>query len=81
VCDTVGVPGHVGEEGTQVDATAVARIKIPPDFVAHVNSILTPGATLLVMHESLYPRTTGPRLQVVDADPRLRRFTSTSSAA
>jgi L,D-transpeptidase catalytic domain len=65
----IGVPGHSDEGGTQVDPTAVARIKIPADFVAHVNSILTPGATLLVMHESLYPQTTGPMVQVVDADP------------
>jgi hypothetical protein len=65
----VGVPGHVGEEGTQVDPTAVSRIKLPVDFVAHLNSILTSGATLLVMHESLFPQTTGPAVQVVDADP------------
>jgi hypothetical protein len=65
----IGVPGHSGEQGTQVDPTAVARIKIPADFVAHVNSILTPGATLLVVHESLYPQTSGPLVQVVDADP------------
>jgi hypothetical protein len=52
-----------------VDPTAVARIKIPTDFVAHVNSVLTPGATLLVTHESLYPQTTGPMIQVMDADP------------
>jgi hypothetical protein len=65
----IGVPGHSGEEGTQVDPTAVARIKIPADFVARLNGVLTPGATLLVMHESLYPQTRGPRVQVMDADP------------
>jgi hypothetical protein len=65
----IGVPGHVGEEGTQVDPTAVARIKIPADFVAHLNGILTPGATLLVTHESLYPQTSGSMVQVLDADP------------
>jgi hypothetical protein len=65
----IGVPGHSGEEGTQVDPAAVARIELPADFVAHLNSILTPGATLLVMHESLYPQTRGPIVQVVDADP------------
>jgi hypothetical protein len=65
----IGVPGHPGEEGAQVDPATVARIKLPADFVAHVNSILTPGATLLVMHEALYPQTAGPMVQVVDADP------------
>jgi hypothetical protein len=65
----IGVPGHSEEEGTQVDPTAVARITIPADFIGRVNSILTPGATLLVMHESLYPQAAGPMVQVVDADP------------
>jgi hypothetical protein len=65
----IGVPGHIGEQGTQVDPNAVARIKMPADFAARVNGILTPGATLLVTNEALYPQTSGPLLQVVDADP------------
>jgi hypothetical protein len=65
----IGVPGHAEEKGTQVDPTAVARIKIPADFVAHINGILTPGATLLVTNESLYPQSSGAMVQVVDADP------------
>jgi hypothetical protein len=69
----IGVPGHAQEDGTQVDPAAVARIKIPADFVAHVNGILTPGATLLVMHESLYPQTGGSMVQLVDADPPAKR--------
>ena len=68
----VGVPGHIGEQGTQVDSAAVARIKIPADFAARVNGILTPGATLFVTNEPLYPQTSGPMLQVVDADPPAR---------
>jgi hypothetical protein len=65
----VGVPGHLGEQGTQVDPMAVARLKIPADFVARVNGILTPGATLFVTNEALHPQTSGPLLQIVDADP------------
>ena len=56
-------------EGTQVDPNAVARIKMPADFAARLNGILTPGATLFVTNEALYPQTSGPMLQVVDADP------------
>jgi L,D-transpeptidase catalytic domain len=69
----VGVPGHIGEQGTQVDPAAVARIKIPQDFATHLNGILTPGATLLVTDESLYPQTSGPTIQVIDADPPAHR--------
>ena len=65
----IGVPGHLGEQGTQVDPNAVARIKMPDDFRARINGILTPGATLFVTNEALYPQTSGPMLQVVDADP------------
>jgi hypothetical protein len=65
----IGVPGHLGEQGTQVDPAAVARIKIPEDFAAKVNGILTLGATLFVTNEALYPQTSGPMVQVVDADP------------
>jgi len=76
----IGVPGHSEEEGTQVDPAAVARIKIPPDFVAHLNGILTPGATLLVMHESLYPQSSGPMVQVMDADPPAKDSRDVSSS-
>ena len=65
----IGVAGHIGEQGTQVDPNAVARIKMPADFAARVNGILTPGATLFVTNEALYPQTSGPMVQVVDADP------------
>jgi len=65
----VGVPGHMGENGTQVDPTAVARIKIPADFVAKVNGILTPGTTLFVTNAALYSSTSGKVMQVIDADP------------
>jgi hypothetical protein len=65
----IGVPGHMGEQGTQVDPMAVARLKMPGDFAAKINGILTPGATVFVTNEALYPQTTGPKLQLVDADP------------
>jgi len=69
----IGVPGHLGEQGTQVDPNAVARIKLPADFVTRLNGILTPGATLFVTDESLYPQTSGPMVQVVDADPPAKK--------
>lgn len=65
----IGVPGHIGEQGAQVDPVAVVRIKLRADFAARLNGILTPGATLFVTNEALYPQTSGPMVQVVDADP------------
>ena len=75
----IGVPGHLGEQGTQVDPNAVARIKLPADFVARLNAMLTPGATLLVTDEALYPQTSGPMVEVVDADPPAKSQRGTES--
>lgn len=65
----IGVPGHLGEAGTQVDPTELARIHLPATFVLQVNSILTLGATLFVTDEALSPKTKPAVVQVVDADP------------
>jgi hypothetical protein len=65
----IGVPGHLGEAGTEVDPETIARIKIPPDFVSRVNAVLTPGSTVLVTDEAITRKVTGPMVQIVDADP------------
>lgn len=65
----IGVPGHMQEAGTQVTAAALARIRLPSEFVRQVNSILTPGATVFVTNEALSPQKSGVAVQVVDADP------------
>jgi hypothetical protein len=64
----IGVPGHLGEAGTEADAQAIGRISVPAEFVRQVNAILQPGATVLVTDEPLAPKTHGP-VQVLDADP------------
>jgi hypothetical protein len=69
----VGVPGHMGEAGGDPDPATIARIKIPPDFVKQVASVLTPGATVIVTDQAMSPSTTGPHLEVVDADPPARK--------
>jgi hypothetical protein len=76
----IGVPGHMGEQATQVDPTAVARLKIPADFAAKVNGILTPGATLFVTNEALYSQAGGHMVQVVDADPPAKSRPSSSGS-
>jgi hypothetical protein len=65
----IGVPGHMEEAGTQVSAAALARIRVPAEFVRQVNSILAPGATVFVTNETLSPQTSGAAIQVADADP------------
>jgi hypothetical protein len=65
----IGVPGHLGEAGTDPDPAAIERIKIPPDFVSRVNSVLMPGATVLVTDQAISRSTSGRRVEVLDADP------------
>jgi hypothetical protein len=69
----IGVPGRMGEAGGDPDPATIARIKIPPEFVKEVSSVLTPGATVIVTDQAMSPSTTGPLLQVVDADPPARK--------
>ena len=64
----IGVPGHMAESGTEVDPQALARIQIPAEF-SRVNSILEPGATVLVTDEPLSSQTNGAIVQIADADP------------
>jgi hypothetical protein len=72
----IGVPGHMGEAGGDADPATVARIKIPPEFVKEVSSVLTPGASVIVTDQPMSPSTTGALLQVVDADPPSRKPTA-----
>jgi hypothetical protein len=65
----VGVAGRLGEAGSDADPAAIARIKIPPEFVSRLNGILTPGATVFVTDEALSANTSGPMVQVVDTNP------------
>ena len=72
----IGVPGQLGEAGADADPAIVARIKIPPAFVKEVSSVLTPGATVIVTDHAMSASTTGPLLQVLDADPPARDHAS-----
>ncbi len=65
----VGVPGHAAEAGRPLDPTAAARVTMPADFRRNLRPLLVPGTTLLVTDGAIRPDTTGPRVDVVNADP------------
>lgn len=65
----IGVPGQFGLAGTEADPAAIARIKMPAEFVSRVNSVLTRGAALFVTNEALSAENSGAMVQVVDANP------------
>jgi hypothetical protein len=57
------------DAGTEVDPAAVERLVIPQQFVRQVYAILRPGTTVMVTDAVVLPSTTGPRLEVINADP------------
>ena len=64
----IGIPGHEEEAGQEVAAQDVARVVVPPAFSAAVFPLLQPGAVLLQTDLHVLPETTGPALQVLNAD-------------
>jgi hypothetical protein len=65
----VDIAGHGGRGGTEPEPTLSARLELPPEFVARVSAVITPGATVLVTDEQVTPATSGPQVDVITADP------------
>jgi hypothetical protein len=65
----IGIAGRMDDAGTAPDADTVARIEIPPEFRRVVYEVMSPGSTLLVTDAAVTSATTGPEMQVVDANP------------
>lgn len=61
----VPVPGHEAEAGQVLDSAAVSRVRFPRAFLAHMQSVLSPGATLVVTDGAILPHTTGAPMTVV----------------
>lgn len=61
----VPVPGHEAEAGQVLDSAAVSRVRFPRAFLAHMQGVLAPGATLVVTDGAILPHTTGAPMTVV----------------
>jgi hypothetical protein len=64
----VGIPGHAGEAGRQLDSARASSVRMPPDFTKDLYPVLSPGATLLVTDAPVLEQTTGRGLNVLNAD-------------
>lgn len=62
----VALPGHVEEEGRELDEATINRVRVPQGFYAAVKAALRPGATILVTQSSV-GETAGRRLTLLDA--------------
>jgi len=65
----IGIAGHSNEAGVDLAAAVAARLEIPQPFLASMLPILKPGATVLVTDAPITPLTSGPKLDIVNADP------------
>lgn len=62
----VALPGHVEEEGRELDEAAINRVRVPRGFYTAVKAALAPGATILVTQSSV-GESAGRRLTILDA--------------
>lgn len=65
----IGIPGQETAAGTLVNAEEAARIVLPDAFRTALLAVLQPGVVLVLTDEHVLPQTTGPALQVLNADP------------
>lgn len=64
----VGIPGRQDESGQAVSADAAANVVLPPAFGEELSKLLEPGVILLQTDLHALPESTGPTLQVLNAD-------------
>jgi len=62
----VALPGHVEEEGRELDEATINRVRVPAGFYTAVKAALVPGATILVTQSSV-GESAGQRLTILDA--------------
>lgn len=62
---SVAVPGHEDAGGVSLSAEQMARVTLPPAFVAAVTPLLLPGTTLFVTDAPILPDGAAPALTVV----------------
>ncbi|CAG2087220.1 L,D-transpeptidase [Xanthomonas euroxanthea] len=65
----IGIPGSNAAAGQPLDAATIARLQVPPAFLAGLLPLLTPGVVLVATDQRILPETTGGKLQVLDSDP------------
>ncbi len=65
---SIPLPGYAARPGTSLDADAVRRVAMSPDFAALVYDQMAPGTTLVLTDARVLPKTTGESMTVIAAD-------------
>ncbi|MFY2764978.1 L,D-transpeptidase [Arenimonas sp. MALMAid1274] len=66
---SIGVPGHETDTTVPLDAQALQRIDLAPEFAMRVRPLLTPGVSVLVTDAPVLPGATGGALDVLTSAP------------
>jgi len=64
----VGVSDLKGESAEIISTERVEQMRLPPEFVKNMRSVITPGTTVLVTQASVDPSSTGVQQTVIDAE-------------
>jgi hypothetical protein len=64
----VGVSDLKGESAEIISTERVEQMRLPPEFVKNMRSVITPGTTVLVTQASVDSASTGPQATVMDAE-------------
>src|SRR6204780_192237 len=63
----VGLAGHEGDKGRELDEATLNRVHMPRAFFEDVHGALLPGATTLVTQSSVGAMTTGEHITILDS--------------
>jgi hypothetical protein len=63
----VGVANLTGEPAEIISTERVEQMRLPPEFVKHMRSVIAPGTTVLVTQASVDSSSTGVQQTVMDA--------------
>ncbi|KQM97949.1 hypothetical protein ASE85_12905 [Sphingobium sp. Leaf26] len=63
----IGLPGHVEEEGRQLDEATINRLRLPRAFYEQVKAALRPGDTILMTNSSVGDDGRDRKITVMDA--------------
>jgi len=63
----IGLPGHVEDQGRELDEATTNRVHMPRRFYEAVHAELKPGTTLLVTQSSVEANAAGKKITILDS--------------
>jgi hypothetical protein len=65
---SIPLPGYSTKPGAALDAEAIRRVAVPPEFASQVYDQMVPGTTLVLTDAPVLPKTTGEPMTVITTD-------------